>query len=241
MRMQHKQQQQTTNHKCQPPPQSCRGEGATCMCHEHITKRQNNIVPGHKTYSQAVNQIKTTTIVSDSMCRSIRVRDFNNMLDRNTEKILINKYPAAHAKQILHYSNYTLMNDKPDNLIIMAGSNDVSYDSKDGNTADPEAIATRIIEIGTNARRHGVSRVFINSIINREGYFYNRIIKKLNLILRLKCNTEQFYFIDNSNISLTDLSDGLHLNSNGNNIFIHNLLNCCESYNPYFLEDDYNQ
>ena len=67
------------------------------------------------------------------MCKSIRVRDFNNQLDRDIDQVLINKYPAAHSKQILHYSNYTLLNDKPDYLIVMAETNDVSYDSKNGN------------------------------------------------------------------------------------------------------------
>ena len=123
------------------------------------------MVPGEKTYSQAVKYVKKTTIVSDSMCRSIRVRHFNNQLDGNTDKVMINKYPAAHAKQILHYSNYTLLNDKPDHLIIMSGTNDVAYDSHNGNQPDPEEIASRVIDIGINARKHGVSIVFVNSII----------------------------------------------------------------------------
>ena len=173
------------------------------------------------------------------MCRSIRVRYFNGQLDGNIDTSLINKYPAAHTKQILHYSNYTLQNDKPDHIIIMAGTNDVSYDSHDGRQPNPEEIAGRIIDIGKNAQKQGVSRVFINSIIQREGNFYNKIISKVNLLLRLKCNTYQFYFIDNSNINPScDLIDGLHLNDNGNRIFIRNLLNCCDSYNPYLLDDD---
>ena len=73
----------------------------------------------------------------------------------------------------------------------------------------------------------------------REGHFYNKIISKINLLLRLKCNTEEFYFIDNSNINPScDLIDGLHLNDNGNRIFIRNLLNCCDSYNPYLVDVD---
>jgi len=122
-------------------------------------------------------------------------------------------------------------------MIIMAGSNDVSYDSKDGQTANPEEIASRIIDIGKNAKLHGVTRVFVNSIIYREGYFYNSIINKINLILRLKCNSENFYYIDNNNIYTVDLIDGLHLNSVGNDKLMRNLLNCCQSYNPYLLEE----
>ena len=78
------------------------------------------MVPGEILYSQAVKHVKKTTIVADSMCKSIRVKDFNKQLDPDIDQVLINKYPAAHTKQILHYSNYTLTNDKPDTLIVMA-------------------------------------------------------------------------------------------------------------------------
>ena len=197
------------------------------------------MVPGEILYSQAVKHVKKTTIVADSMCKSIRVKDFNKQLDPDIDQVLINKYPAAHTKQILHYSNYTLTNDKPDTLIVMAGTNDVSYDSKNGNEPDPEEIANRIMEIGRNARKYGVTRIFINSLIKREGYFYNRIIARINLLLRLKCNSEKNYFIDNCDISVHNLYDGLHLNNDGNKIFMRNLLNCCDSYNPYLLNDDH--
>ena len=79
-------------------------------------------MPGELTYSQAVCHMKKTAIVSDSMCRSIRVRDFNEQLDSNIDHVIINKYPAAHANQIHHYSDYALDNEKPDTIIVMAGT-----------------------------------------------------------------------------------------------------------------------
>ena len=121
----------------------------------------------------------------------------------------------------------------------MAGTNDVSYNSSNNSQADPEEIVERIVSIGRNARKHGATNIFVNSIINRKGYFYNRIMNKINLLLRLKCRSENFYFIDNSNIDYSyDLIDGLHLNDKGNRTFINNLLNCFDSYNPYLLDEE---
>ena len=222
------------------PSLSCKGtDPTTCQCSEHILMRKSetNVVPGELTYCQAVRNMKKTAIVSDSMCRSIRVRDFNNQLDPDFDSVVINKYPAAHANQIHHYSDYTLDNEKPDTIIVMAGTNDVSYDSSNGKQADPENIACRIIDIGRNAKENGVSRVFINGLIKRKGTFHNNIINRVNLYLRNKCCGENFYFIDNSDIQISDLCDGLHLNDEGNTKFMRNLLMCCDSYNPYLLPD----
>ena len=49
-----------------------------------------------------------------------------------------------------------------------------------------------------------------------------------------------FFFIDNSNIALSDLNDdGIHLNLSGMFKINVNLLKTCESFNP-FLSDFYN-
>ena len=171
------------------------------------------------------------------MCRSIRVRTFNSKLDANVDNVLISKYPAAHANQIRHYMKYTLENDHPDNVIIVAGSNDVAYDTAKG-VADAGVIAERILQIAADAKAAGVQEVFISSIMKRRGKQYMNIINDINIILQLKCLDKGYHFVDNSNISLYDLSDGLHLNPYGNIKFMGNLLRCCESYNPY-LDGDY--
>ena len=131
----------------------------------------------------------------------------------------------------------TLENDHPDNVIIVAGSNDVAYDTAKG-VADAGVIADRILQIAADAKAAGVQEVFISSIMKRRGKQYMNIINDINIILQLKCLDKGYHFVDNSNISLYDLSDGLHLNPYGNIKFMGNLLRCCESYNPY-LDGDY--
>ena len=127
--------------------------------------------------------------------------------------------------------------DKPSRVIIAAGSNDVAYDMSTG-SADPEVIGKRILDIAWDARNEEVREVFISGLMKRRGFQYSDIISQINLILRLWCMRENFYFIDNDNIQLDDLCDGLHLNHRGNAKFIKNLLQCCHSYNPYLNADD---
>ena len=139
---------------------------------EKCTNKNNHkeipVRPGTNTYAETVKQIRKTTIVSDSICRSIRVRDFNNKLDGDSERVMINKYPAAHAKQIQHYTQYTLQNDKPDSLIIVAGTNDVAYDYGNG-IADVATIGNRILNIAQDAKASGVKDIFISGLMTRKG------------------------------------------------------------------------
>ena len=58
------------------------------------------------------------------------------------------------------------------------------------------------------------------------------------MIIRIACMQNNFYFIDNNNITEFDLHyDGLHLNATGTEKLAINLLKCCSSYNPYLLYD----
>jgi len=190
------------------------------------------VVPGHKSYAQISSQQEVTTIVSDSMCRSIRVNKINSFLDSQQQKININKYPAATASQIRHYAQYTLNEDHPSQVIIVAGSNDVAYDYGKGH-ADPDIIAERIMNIARDCRLKDVKYIHISSLIQRQSYNLRPIINNVNDILRRKCEEEHYLFIDNSNIFTSDLIDGLHLNDQGNCKFIGNILDICSSYNPH--------
>ena len=113
----------------------------------------------------------------------------------------------------------------------------VSYDTWNGD-ANPEVIAERVLNIARDARAANVKYIYVSGLMTRKGWVYKEIIDEVNLRLRLGCITEQYDFINNSNIYLSDLCDGLHLNQQGNRKFIKNLLQCCHSYNPYLNADD---
>lgn len=146
--------------------------------------------------------------------------------------------PGGDTEKINHASKFMLAKYKPNTLIIVAGTNDISYDTKSG-MADADVISDRIINIGKEAVRDFkcVEKIAISSIMIRGAAQYSDIVFDINLRLRLKCIREDFTYIDNECITKHDLYDGLHLNRFGNDKFLHKLLSCCESYNPCLADD----
>ena len=128
------------------------------------------------------------------MTRSIRVRHFNSHLDNDKEVVKISKYPAAHANQIRLYAQYTLQMENPSQLIINAGSNDVSYDMNAGH-ADAEIITERVLNIARDARIAGVRSIFISGLMARKGRQYHYVIEEINARLRLRCMIEELHLL----------------------------------------------
>ena len=152
-----------------------------CITEKYV---QNMSGPTTSTVHQEDNtsseyQQEVTSIISDSMTRSIRVKYFNSHLDERKEIVKISKFPAAHANQIRLYAQYSLQVDKPSRVIIAAGSNDVAYDMSTG-SADPEVIAKRILDIAWDARNEGVREGFISGLMKRRVFniviLYHRLI-----------------------------------------------------------------
>ena len=179
------------------------------------------IRPGIKSYAQTASNISSVSVVTDSMCRSIRNQDINSFIDQNVESIKIYKFPGAHAKQIQHYSTWTIENESPESIVIVAGTNDINYD-KNPSVAE---ISDRIMNIARQAKQMGVPNIFVCGIISRRSNGFDSIIKDINLALRLLSTDEGFVYISNENILKSDLNgDGLHLNPNGTKKLMHNIL-----------------
>jgi hypothetical protein len=182
--------------------------------------------------------------VSDSMTRSIRNNFINQKLKQHSvegsvnETVYMDLNPGGDTEKIKHSSKFMLQKHQPRTLIIVAGTNDISHDTRAGN-ADANAIAERIINIGKEAIRDFkcVEQIAISSIIIRGSAQYSDIVFDVNLRLRLKCIQEDFTYIDNECITKHDLYDGLHLNRFGNDKLLHKLLSCCESFNPCLADD----
>jgi lysophospholipase L1-like esterase len=172
------------------------------------------------------------------MARSIRVNFINRLLGQHSQqqqgsmrKILIDKYPAAHADKIKYYSKWSIREEKPDSLVVIAGANDISYDSYNNN-ANPNNIAEKIVNIGRDAAQH-VQHIYICGLFNRKSDQFKTLIAKTNLQIRLLCEQAGFHFIDTSDIKKNDLDrDGLHLNIEGTKKLTHKILSCCDTYNP---------
>ena len=100
------------------------------------------------------------------------------------------------------------------------------------NKTSLEIISDRVLDIARQAKQMGVKNIYICGIINRKKNGFDSITKDINLAWQLVSSDEGYVFISNDNIIKSDLNgDGLHLNPNGTNKLIYNILqHTCTSY-----------
>ena len=190
------------------------------------------MVPGTKLYSD-VHRLNTL-ILSDSMIGNISTKLISEDIDGNYEKVIVKKYPGQTAQEIFSYSDYQFSTCKPDQVIIIAGSNDVSNGHRT-RSLDEVEVATNIINIGRRAVKHGAKRIVISGLVIRKwNSNINQVIGSINRLVQDMCKEEGFYFIDQTDIERQHLwKDGLHLNQNGSYIFRMNIMKFFNTFNPY--------
>ena len=84
----------------------------------------DQIIPGMKMYSKA--NISTTLILSDSTLNRIPNKQLKENLDQKYENVIRKIYPGNTAKEISHNSILPLNEIRPEQVIIVAGTNDLS-------------------------------------------------------------------------------------------------------------------
>ena len=111
--------------------------------------------------------------------------------------------------------------EKPDIIIFQAGGNDLQQD------ISPIALAQNIIGAGKQWSKSGAT-IAISSILPRADIHLNTKRWEVNILLRGLCAINNFYFIENSTITVSKhiLKDGVHLNSLGTFLFSSNLVSC---------------
>ena len=93
------------------------------------------------------------------LARVIRTKrnDFNKELRHG--KAFFRSFCGTNAKQLRHYIIPTLIDDKPDAIVIHVGTNDIL------NHAKHEDIARSIINIGLDCKNNGFAEVLISTIL----------------------------------------------------------------------------
>ena len=72
-----------------------------------------------------LNMVKTVCILSDSICKRIKINEFNKIF--NNKKAYKRCFEGADTKALQHYVTHTI-NSKPDIVIINVGSNNMRRD-----------------------------------------------------------------------------------------------------------------
>ena len=145
--------------------------------------------------------------------------------------LFIKRYPGHTAEEIAFYAPKPLDDIKPDQVIVIAGTNDLSRAFYEKGVIDEYEVVDNILEVARSARNHGVGNVYVSSILARRGYEYREIVPKVNNLLYMACLAEQFKFMDQGEITLAHLdNDGLHPNFYGSTILKRNILSVFRTF-----------
>ena len=147
------------------------------------------------------------------------------------------KYPGQTADEINFACAKPLSEIKPKQVIIIAGTNDISSGFRDKNL-DEQKIVRYILSIAAKAKYYGAEKVCISSILERRGYKYLSAITRINNELYMSCLSKGYTFLDHSHIQLSCHigRDGIHPNDEGLCILQMNILKCMLTFNPYLCD-----
>ena len=161
--------------------------------------KQTKSVPGNTSHSYTVNKEKKILLLSDSILSRVQMKLFNREL--KTGRAYRKYFPGATPKEIAHYCIQTLEKDKPDVVVLNAGTNSLLNSDE----------MFKLVRI---CRNNGVKEVYISGVT----YRYNPAtkVRNLNNFIESKEQIYNFTFINNDNIFGKDIGvDNLHLNYTG--------------------------
>ena len=156
-------------------------------------------VPGNRSYSSAKKYGKKICVVGDSHIRRIKRNLLNNSLCEG--KAHLNGFSGVNIKRLDHFITPTLVEDRPDVVIIHIGSNDNTYNTVD--QIDGKDIVNCIINIGKKCLSYGVKEVIILSIFIKKQFKLAGIIRQVNDLLRVSAKERT----SNSSVTTTLLEN----------------------------------
>ena len=169
------------------------------------TSLYSPISPGNSSYADMARNGKRVAIISDSMCKHIKLEALNQAMENKTayKRIFLGATPA----DINHYCVRTLETDHPDITVLHAGTNSLG-------TMDPFAIAKDLVECVNTCKSHGCNTVFVSGVVDRPDF--SEEVRTLNNFLYHWSFVHGYTYIYNENIRSDCLArDKLHLNYKG--------------------------
>ena len=198
-----------------------------CISGKYVQNYSPPTVPGNSSYASRTKFGKKIFVVGDSHVKRMKRIDFNSQL--RSGKAFFKTFSGANTKQLSHYIIPTLVDDKPDAVIVHVGTNDIL------NGANDNELANSIMKIGIVCKQYGVNDVVISSILVKKSPRLNALVRRVNDQLRDLCVTNGFQFISNDTISTDYLwRDGIHLKDAGTDILSSNF---CKILNEMLFSD----
>lgn len=106
----------------------------------------------------------------------------------------MNGFIGANIKSLDHFISPTLVEDKPDTVIIYIGSNDITHNTID--QIEVKDTANRIINIEKRCVL-GRQRSDNISIFIKKEFKLTRIVRQVNDLLGDECKSNNFRFVSN--------------------------------------------
>ena len=101
---------------------------------ELFTNYNPPTVPGYSSYATVSKFRKKIFVVGDSHVKRIKRLDFNKEL--RSGKAFFRSFRCANSKQLNHYIIPTLVDDKPDVVLLHVGTNDILSNASDAELAN---------------------------------------------------------------------------------------------------------
>ena len=155
------------------------------------------IVPGNSTYASIANKGRKTLIIGASLLKPIRIGEFNQYVENGYA--IKRCYAGSSSSDILWHTIPSLIDHKPDSVIINIGTNNLTKKRHQRE----EEICIDIIKIVEKCYEYGVNEVYVAGLTCRPKF--QKKVDKINEILRENANTHDYTFIDNTNITKNDL------------------------------------
>ena len=204
------------------PVKSKKSKPNICFTEKHVNNFIPKSIPGNSKYSDMTKQGRKVAVFGNSHVRRINRRKFTSKL--KSGRAYFKNFDGVNTKKLAHQIIPTLVDDRPDIVVIHGGCNDI-YEG-----VNPLKVAHDVISIGKQCRYHHVNKVLISSITVRKELELSKIIDELNYYLRDLCQSNNFSFVNNQEITTSYLSrDGLHLKDMGTDILTNNITNVLNS------------
>ena len=172
----------------------------------------------HQPQPQRSNSQHKLLLVGDSNIHGVQPRELARKIRKNVF-VVRQAISGATASHICHYSEI-LLKDKPDSIIIHAGTNDVH--GRNSENLSAESVACELIRTGVKARNAGVQNIMISALLPINDIKANEKALEINSHLRDHCKAYNFVYVDNSNMTTGDLYDAVHLTREGRVVLVDN-------------------
>ena len=193
-----------------------------CVTENYIKNFTTVTIPRNSNYANISKNGCKVHVVGDIHVKRTGKIDFNKGL-RNCNAYFC-LFSGATSKQLDHYIIPSLVDDKPNAVIIYLGTNDILCNARH------EDIARNIIRIGSNCKSRGVNDVFISSILVLKSLTLNPFIRRVNDMLRDLCVINGLGFICNSITKKYLLKNGIRLQDLGTSISGNNFIEFVNNY-----------